>query len=371
MKFYLSAPYGMEGIVKNEVKKMNLKVISTNKGYVIVESKLSDLVLLNVASRVASRVYIVLNEFNARSFDELYDNIRNTAFEDYMIKGSSVIFNAKSYKSKLYSLRDIQRISNKAFIDRYKDVYRVAYDGGKRTYQINVRIEKDHVMVLLDTSGESLHKRAWRDASVKAPIRENVAAGLIMLSRYFGKGAFIDPMCGSGTFAIEAAMISKNLAPGMNRSFLYESWGLVNQKDIRNIKAKLKALEKTDIEFPIEGYDINERAIAIAKQNAHNIGLECITFKQRAIKDFTSSYEGATVVVNFPYGERLLDKEKIAVLEKEFNETVLAKDTWGVNVLSANDRYPYTETRKANKVRKFLNGQIQTYFYEFPSIKRW
>ncbi len=372
MKFYISSPYGMEGIVKNEIKKMNLKVLSTNKGYVVVESKLSDLALLNMNLRVASRVYIILNEFIARNFDELYDNIRNTTFEDYMLKSSCAVFNAKSYKSKLYSLRDIQRISKKAYIDRYKSVYNVSlYEEGSKTYKIDVRIEKDNAMILLDTSGEALHKRAWRTSSVKAPIRENVAAGLIMLSRYFGKGAFIDPMCGSGTFAIEAAMISKNLAPGMNRKFAYDSWGLVNQREILLVKHKLKSLEKESLEFPVEGYDIDERAISISKENARNIGLKEVFFKQRAIKDFKSEYEGATVVTNFPYGERLLDEQKIKTLEIDFNNNVLAKDTWGVNILTANDRYPYTDNRRAKKIRKFLNGQIQTYFYEFPAIKRW
>ncbi len=372
MKFYVSSPYGMEGVVKNEIKKMGLKVLSTNKGYVIVESKLSSLVLLNMNSRVASRVFLVLNEFEARSFDELYDNIKGTAFEDYMLKNSKIIFNAKSYKSKLYSLRDIQSISNKAYIDRYKDVYGLStYQDGVKMYSITIRIEKDHVMVLLDTSGEALHKRSWRTSSISAPIRENVAAGLIILSRYFGKGAFIDPMCGSGTFVIEAAMLSKNIAPGLKRKFAYESWGMINQREIVLVKNKLSSQVRDSLEFPVEGYDIDEKAIHISKNNARNIELEDVFFKQRAVKDFKSRYEGATVVTNFPYGERLLDKKKIDILEREFNSTILSKDTWSVNILTSNDRYPYTDKRRARKIRKFLNGQIQTYFYEFPAIKRW
>ncbi len=372
MKFYLSSPYGMEGALKNEIKKMGLAVSETKKGYVVAESKLSNLVLLNMNSRVASRVYIILNEFVARNFDELYDNIRNTFFEDYIMKNSRVIFHAKSFKSRLYSLRDIQKITKKAYIDRYKSVYNIsAYQDGIKEYTIIIKIEKDKVMVLLDTSGDALHKRFWRTDSVAAPIRENLAAGLILLSRYFGKGAFIDPMCGSGTFAIEAAMISKNIAPGINRKFAYDSWGLINQREILLIKNQLKTNEKNEMEFPIEGYDIDERAINISKNNSRNIGLKGITFKQRALKDFKSDYEGAIVVTNFPYGQRLLDKEKVKKLESEFNRYVLDKDTWSVNILTANDRYPYTEKRRAKKIRKFLNGHIETYFYEFPSIKRW
>ncbi len=372
MKFYLSSPYGMEGVVKNEIKKMDVKVVETKKGFVVAESKLSNLALLNMNSRVASRVYIVLNEFVARSFDELYDNIKKTFFEDYIMKNSTVVFHAKSYKSALYSLRDIQKIAKKAYIDRYKHVYSVSsYQDGVKEYSITIKIEKNNVMVLLDTSGESLHKRFWRTESVAAPIRENVAAGLILLSRYFGKGAFIDPMCGSGTFAIEAAMISKNIPPGINRKYAYDSWGLINQKEILFIKNRLTTSIKEELEFPVEGYDIDERAIQISKKNASNLGLKDIVFKQRAVKDFASDYEGATVVTNFPYGQRLLDQEKVKMLELAFNKNILAKDTWGIHILTANDRYPYTENRRATKIRKFLNGHIETYFYEFPAIKRW
>ncbi len=372
MRYYLSAPFGLEGVVKNEVKKMDIKVESTNKGYVIANSKLSDMAYLNMNLRVASRVYLILAEFKARNFDELYDNMYNVNFEDYILKNSNVIFNAKSFKSKLFSLRDIQRISKKAYIQRYKNVYNLNYyEEGAKDYSVTVRIEKDNVYVLLDTSGDALHKRFWRKSSVDAPIRENFAAGLIMLSRYFGKGAFIDPMCGSGTFVIEAAMISKNIAPGINRSFSYDSWGLINRKDILNIKNKLQSMQKNDFEFPIEGYDISNKAIEATLNNAKSLELDDICIKQRAIKDFKSDYKGATVVSNFPYGKRLLDNNKVEKLELEFNENVLSNDSWFVNVLSSNDKYPYTQSRKASKIRKFLNGQIATYFYEFKPITRW
>lgn len=371
-KIFISTPFGFEKIAKNEIKLMNIKILKTAKSHLIVEGGFNELTLLNLNLRVASRVFVVLNSFKALSFDDLYEGINESKIEDFLDVNDRFIVNALSIKSKLFSLRSIQSIVKKSMVDRLKKVYKTTLlEENQKEFNFLLRIENDNAYFLIDTSGESLHKRGYRFKTTYAPIRENFAAGLILLSRYFGKGAFIDPLCGSGTFLFEAMLISRNIAPGLFRNFKFEEFKYYDDKIIKNNKNILYSQIK-DQEFEIEGYDIDKRSVDIANYNLKNFKFtQSVVVKQRALSDFSSDYKGANVIANFPYGERLLEKEKVEELEKVFNDIILSNDTWKVSILSSNDRYPYTETRRANRIFRFLNAKINTYYYIFNSIARW
>ncbi|PID82414.1 MAG: RNA methyltransferase [Clostridiales bacterium] len=373
MKFLATIAFGLEGVLKNELILLGMDVKSTNMGSVVYEGKIDSLVWANSCLRTPDRIYWVLDEFEALSFDELFENILNYPFEDIMPSNAKIIVNAKSYKSKVYSLRDIQKISKKAIVKRFSNKKGIKYmDETGEEYPILVKIEKNHVYLLLDTTGIPLHKRGYRRDSRLAPIRENFAAGLILLSRWFGKGVFIDPMCGSGTIAIEAALIGKNIPPGINRKFLFEKWGILSKKDVDKNRQSIKSGIKNDISLEIRASDIDKTAIKYAKNNAKNAGVsKDIVFANRDISDLKTEFTGGTVVTNMPYGKRLGTEEELKNLEKMVDEKILTLETYRLGILSANDRFSQHKKRKVSKVRKFYNARIETFFYQYEPTKRW
>ncbi len=373
MKFLATIAYGLEGVLKNELILLGMDVKSTNMGSVVYEGKMDSLIWANSCLRTPDRIYWVLDEFDALSFDELFENIVNYPFEDIMPSNSKIIVNAKSYKSKVYSLRDIQKISKKAIVKRFENKRGIRFmDETGEEYPILVKIEKDHVYLLLDTTGLPLHKRGYRRDSRLAPIRENFAAGLILLSRWFGKGVFIDPMCGSGTIAIEAALIGRNIPPGINRKFLFERWGIISKKEIDREREVIKAGIKEGVPLEIRASDIDKTAIKYAKNNAKNAGVSSdIIFANRDIADFKTEFTGGTVVTNMPYGKRLGTEDELKALEKKVEEKILSLETYRLGILSANDKFSHNKKRRFSKVRKFYNARIQTFFYQYEPIKRW
>lgn len=371
MKYLATTSFGMEGILKNECMLQGFTIEQVEAGMVVFSTSLKGMLLANLSLRTAERIFWVLEEKKLYSFDELYDLVVDYPFEDIMPASAKIIVNAKSYRSKLYSLRDLQSITKKAIVDRYRKVRGIRYlDETGKEYSYMLRIEKDHAYLLLDTTGVPLHKRGYRQQHTQAPLRENVAAGLLLLSRYFGKGDFVDPLCGSGTLAIEAALIASDRAPGLKRSFQFEAWNLLDRKENRQLREELESRVK-DAAFKVMAMDKDPRAISITKRNAKEAGVAWIESKVADLKDFQAPSKGGTLVTNMPYGERIGSSEEIKELEGLMKEKVLTLETWRKGILSGNPNFSRETGLRASKVRKFYNGQIDTWFYQYEPTKRW
>lgn len=370
MKYLATTSFGMEGVLKNECVLQGFNVEKVDMGRVMFSGSLKDMLLANLTLRSAERVFWILDEARPMSFDELYDFVLAYPFEDIMPAKAQIIVNAKSYRSKLYSLRDIQAITKKAIVDRYYRKKGIKYlDETGETYSFMLRIEKDEAYLLLDTSGVPLHKRGYRQQHNQAPLRENMAAGLLLLSRYFGKGDFCDPLCGSGTIAIEAAMIASDRAPGLLRSFSCQDWGIMDRRLSKDLREELEARIKP-AEFKILASDKDSRAVAMARRNAKTAKVK-IDLKLEDLADLSGLSTGGTLVTNMPYGERMGSQEDIEALELVLGSKMKELETWRLGILSGNPNFSRVVNMRANKVRKFYNGQIDTWFYQYDARKRW
>ncbi|HZK10184.1 MAG TPA: class I SAM-dependent RNA methyltransferase [Clostridia bacterium] len=370
MKYLATTSFGMEGVLKNECVLQGFAIEKVEMGMVVFSGSLKDMLVANLTLRTAERIFWVLDESKPKSFDELYDFVTAYPYEDIMSEKAEIIVNAKSYRSTLYSLRDIQTITKKAIVDRYRRKKGLRYmDETGQQYSYLVRIEKDHAYLLLDTSGQPLHKRGYRQQHNQAPLRENFAAGLLLLSRYFGKGDFYDPLCGSGTIAIEAALIATDKAPGLERNFQCERWNLLDRKESHMLRESLKERIKP-AEFKILASDNDPRAISMARRNAQMAKVK-IELKQEDLKDLEGLSTGGTLVTNMPYGERMGTSEEIELLEELMIDKALSLETWRLGILSGNPNFAKQTGRRASKIRKFYNGQIDTWFYQYNPTKRW
>ncbi len=371
MEYLATTSFAMEGVLRNELTLLGYDVERTTPGLCLFRGDSDALIWTNASLRSAERLFLVLGRWEAKSFDALYDGVVNLPLEDILPADGRYPVNARSFKSELFSLRDIQSITKRAVVDRLGKAYKLTSlpeDG--TDYPLMLRMERDEAMLLLDTSGEPLHKRGYRVSGHIAPIRENIGAALILLSRWFGKGAFIDPMCGSGTLAIEAAMIATHRPPGLERDFLFEKWGLVNPAKTQEIRELMRSRIKPP-ETVIQGYDKDPRAIRVARKNAATFGLDkLIHFQCRELEEFSTPLRGGTVVTNMPYGERMGNREEMIELNHLFDKTILQLDTFRLGVLSGDAWFTQGKSRKPTRVRKFYNGKIITYFYQFEPLAR-
>lgn len=370
MKYLATTGMGIEGILKNELVLLGMVISQVEPGYVIYEGPDDGFILSNLSLRTADRVYLLLDEFVAESFDELFDSLVEYPFEDLLGPDARIIVNAKSYKSELFSLRNIQMIAKKAIVTRLGQVYGLTVlpeDGPE--YPIMIRIDRNTVRLLLDTSGEPLHRRGYRISGKLAPIRENMAAALVLMSRFYGKGPLIDPMCGSGTIAIEAAMIARDIPPGHLRKFQFEDWFETNRDEIQQ---ELMAKIKPKADNVIQGFDLDPSAIRLAVKNAKAMGVyRDIELAQRDLKDFETDLVGGTIVTNAPYGERMGSDDEVAALENLLSEKLLSLETFRLGLLLGSADFSRGKKRRPNKVRKLYNGRLITYFYQYEPTKRW
>lgn len=365
--FFITCQTGLQSIVKNEIKQMNRKILQVEDGFVIAEGAQQDIARFNIGLRSASRVYILLAQKKITNFDELYDTARQLEIEKYMNDKDVFNVEVRSYRSTLSSTSASTKIVKKAFADRLMSAYNVKnLPETGRSFEYSVRLIKNQAYFLLETSGEALHKRGYRLEGYKAPLRENMAAALLLMMRYYGKGAFLDPLCGSGTIAIEAAMISRNIAPGMNRDFAFEKLGLLPRRDLLQVKKEFEKNVKEETEFSISCSDQDKEAVEICHENVKRAGLEKdIQIKQIQMEDLKITDKRMVVVTNMPYAKRLFSEQRLRELEEGFNQTILTHHDFTVGILSSNYYYPFPDDRRANKVRKLMNGPLEAYFYEF------
>lgn len=370
-RYELIAPchFGLESVLKKEIIDIGYEISSVEDGRVCFYGDEEAVCRANVNLRTAERILIKAGSFPAETFEELYQGTKSLPWEKYIPKdGKFWVAKAASVKSKLFSPSDIQSIMKKAMVDRLREHYGVqwfAEDG--ESFPIRVFLMKDEVTVGLDTTGEPLHKRGYRKLTAKAPIAENLAAALIMLTPWNKERILVDPFCGSGTFAIEAAMMAAGMAPGMNRHFTAQRWGhIVTQRLWEDtIEEAQEAVDET-VCPDIQAYDIDPEMIRIARSNARLAGVErMIHLQARPVAQLSHPKKYGFIITNPPYGERLEEKTALPELYKTLGERYRQLDSWSMYLITAYEKAEADIGRKADKNRKIYNGMMKTYYYQF------
>lgn len=365
--------FGLEAVTKREIYDLGYEITKVEDGRITFEGDEEAICRANVFLRTAERVLLQVGRFHAETFDELFEGIKALPWETYIPKnGKFWVTKASSIKSKLFSPSDIQSIAKKAMVERMKSYYDVNWfeeDGAP--YPVRIFLLKDEVMVTLDTSGDSLHKRGYRLMTSKAPLTETLAAALIMLSPWKADRILVDPFCGSGTFPIEAAMIAANIAPGMNRSFTAEQWTNIIPRQLwYDTVSEAEEMVDTNIETDIQGFDIDGDVVKAARENAKRAGVDkLIHFQQRAVADLRHPKKYGFIITNPPYGERLEDKKDLPKLYTQIGEAYAGLDAWSMYMITSYEDAERYIGRKADKNRKIYNGMIKTYFYQFMGPK--
>ncbi len=374
-KYELIAPchFGLESVLKREIHDLGYDITDVADGRGTFFGDEEALCRANIFLRSAERILLKAGSFHAESFEELFQGTKSLPWEEYIPKdGRFWVAKAASVKSKLFSPSDIQSIMKKAMVERLKEVYHVNWfpeDGAN--YPVRVFLLKDQVTVGLDTTGESLHKRGYRKLTVKAPIAENLAAALIMLTPWNGGRILVDPFCGGGTIPIEAAMMAAGIAPGMNRNFLAGEWtGVVGKEVWQDALEEAKDLVNLSVKTDIQGYDIDDHMVEIARENARLAGVDkLIHFQRRGVEQLSHSKKYGFLICNPPYGERLQDKEELPKLYQTIGERFEALDSWSMYLITAYENAERDIGRKADKNRKIYNGMMKAYYYQFLGPK--
>lgn len=361
--------FGLEAVLKKEIIELGYDIAKVEDGRVIFFGDEEAVCRGNVFLRTAERILIKVGSFRAATYEELFDKTKALPWEDYIPReGKFWVAKAASVKSKLFSPSDIQSIMKKAMVERLKKVYHVNwFEESGDSFPLRVFLLKDEVTIGLDTTGESLHKRGYRKLTAKAPIAENLAAALIMLTPWRADRILVDPFCGSGTFPIEAAMMAANMAPGMNREFLAENWNhLVAKKEWYGAMDEAADLVDLSVKTDIQGYDVSDHMVAISRENARLAGVEkLIHFQTRGVADLSHAKKYGFVITNPPYGERLEEKENLKALYETIGERYRKLDSWSLYMITAYEDAQGDIGRKADKNRKIYNGMMKTYFYQF------
>ena len=374
-KFELIVPchFGTEAMLKKEIINLGYKVSQVEDGRVTFFSDEEGVARANIFLRTGERVLIKVASFIATTYEQLFEKTKEIPWESYIPQDVKFcVSKAAIIKSKLFSPSDIQSIMKKAMVESMKKVYGISwFQEDKESYPLRVFIKNDRVTIGLDTTGESLHKRGYRKLVSKAPIAENLAAALLMLTPWNRDRILVDPFCGSGTIPIEAALMSANIAPGMNRSFRAETWtNLIGEihwkRGLDEAKERINLPDKTDI----QAYDFDYNAVKSARENARLAGVDkLIHFQQRPIRELNHPKKYGFIMTNPPYGERLEEKEGLPALYRELGEGLSRLDSWSAYIITAFDQAEKYIGKKAVKNRKIYNGMIKTYFYQFPGPK--
>ncbi|MCG8397346.1 class I SAM-dependent RNA methyltransferase [Bacillus atrophaeus] len=368
-----TAPMGIEAVVAKEVRELGYEC-KVDNGKVIFEGDALAICRANLWLRTADRVKVQVAEFQARTFDELFEKTKAIDWRTFIPENGKFPVIGKSVKSTLASVPDCQRIVKKAIVEKLKLQSGKQNDWIEETgaeYKVEISLLKDKAVITLDSSGTGLHKRGYRIDQGGAPIKETLAAALILLTNWTPDRPFADPFCGSGTIPIEAAMIGQNIAPGFNRDFASEGWEWIGKAVWE--QARLEVEEKANYDQPLRifGSDVDHRMVQIAKENAEEAGLgDLIEFKQMQVKDFAAQHDFGVIVGNPPYGERLGEKKAVEQMYREMGKALEGLDTWSVYILTSNEQFEEAYGRKATKKRKLFNGFIKTDYYQYWSKVR-
>lgn len=369
MEWIAPCHFGLESVLKREILDLGYEIVQVEDGRVTFRGNMDAACRANIFLRTAERILLKAGSFKAVTFEELFEKTKEIPWERYIPEnGRFWVTKAASVKSRLFSPSDIQSIMKKAMVERMKSRYHTEWfpeDGA--SYPVRVFLMRDIVTVGIDTTGVSLHKRGYRPAAGKAPIAENLAAALIMLTPWKKDRILVDPFCGSGTIPIEAAMMAANIAPGMNRDFTAETWNnIIEKKYWYEAVDEAQDLMDTNIDTDIQGYDIDADVLKAARRNAADAGVDhLIHFQQRAVSQLSHPGKYGFVITNPPYGERLEEKKALPKLYREFGESFRKLDTWSAYMITSYEDAERYFGRKADRNRKLYNGMIRTYFYQF------
>lgn len=374
-RILLCAPclFGIEGILAQEIRYQGFDVAEVTDGrvYFYVENE-EGIAKANITLRCAERILIVLGRFHAESFDDLFEGTKKLAWERWIGKEEAFPVKGHAVRSKLFSVPDCQSIVKKAIVSRLQQVYGLAWfaeTGAK--HQAQFSLMKDEACLMLDTSGPGLHKRGYRPISTAAPLRETLAAAIVKLAKFKYYDQLYDPMCGTGTIAIEAVMIGRNIAPGLLRRFDAEKWAVMHEplwdEARQNAKAQIRPAN-----FVVHAADIDPQAVQTAEQAAKmaRIG-SSICFSCADVRDFTAPDPKGVVVTNPPYGERLLEKKEAALLYTDMGKAFarLPAD-WRLNIIAPEEGFEAAFGRKAEKTRRLYNGMIKCRLYQYFAARR-
>lgn len=358
---------GLEALAAKEVRDLGYECEVEN-GRITFKGDETAIVRSNLWLRTADRVRIKVGEFKATSFDELFEKTKSLPWENYMPENAEFPVSGKSVKSKLFSVSDCQAIVKKAIVERIRTKYKKTgwLEENGPLFKIEVALHKDVALLTIDASGSGLHKRGYRAGQGEAPLKETLAAALVMLTNWTPDKPFVDPFCGSGTIPIEAALIGQNIAPGFNREFISEAWHWIPEKVWEDARNEAEDLANYDQPLDIAGADIDHRMVKIAEENAFEAGLgELINFKQMQVRDFTTTKEYGVIVGNPPYGERLGEKAAVQRMYAEMGKAFAPLDTWSIYIMTSDEEFETHFGKPATKKRKLFNGFIRTDYYQY------
>ncbi len=360
LELSVTSASGIEAVTKRELEGLGYAPGGATYGRISFEGDYRDMARANVMLRTANRVFINIARFHAETFDELFDGIKNIPWQSIIPKNARVIVNAKSFKSKLYALSSIQKITKKAIVTAMGSLFE---SGG--TYTLEVVVNEDDVLVALDTSGTALHKRGYRTYVGEAPLRETLASAIILLSIWKWDRPFVDPFCGSGTLPIEAALIATNTAPGLNRNFAFENF-IKAPEVITSVKEEARDNIVLDRDLRISGFDINKDAISLALRHARNAGVDSKIHLQVAdMRILSSRFSHGVIVTNPPYGERLLGEKELQTLYRDFGKVYRSLDDWSAYVITSYDNFERYFGARADKTRKLYNSELECKLYRY------
>lgn len=369
MKFKLIATCaaGIEALVGKELRDLGYETQVEN-GRVRFVGDEQDIIKTNLWLRTADRIKIVVDEFKAQTFDELFEKTASNQWDHLLPMDAEFPVEGRSRNSKLHSVPDVQAIVKKAIVNSLSTAYhrhtRLPETGAK--FPLEIALNKDQAMLTLDTTGPSLFKRGYRIEKGPAPLKENMAAALILLTNWYPDMPFIDPMCGSGTIPIEAALIGRNIAPGFNRDFLCENWPWINAEMVRRVRDEADSKADYDRQLDISASDINENMVEIAKKNAEEVGLLAdIQFKQLAVADFKTDKVNGVIVANPPYGERMSEKKQVHELYRQMGRAFKPLTSWSKYFLTSDLEFENFYGQKATKRRKLYNGALRTDYFQY------
>ena len=358
---------GLEALVAKEVRELGYEC-QVDNGRILFQGDEKAIAKSNLWLRTADRVRLKIGEFKATTFDELFEKTKALPWEKFLPENAEFPVSGKSVKSKLFSVSDCQSIVKKAIVERMKKHYKKEgwFEENGPLFKIEVALHKDIALLTIDTSGSGLHKRGYRMAQGEAPIKETLAAALVMLTNWTPDRPFVDPFCGSGTIPIEAALMGQNIAPGFNREFVSENWPWIPSSVWDEVRLEAEDLANYDQPLDITGSDIDHRLVKIAQENAFEAGLgDLISFKQMRVQDFTTTKQYGVIVGNPPYGERLGEKGAVQKMYHEMGQAFADLETWSVYILTSDEEFETHYGKKTTKKRKLFNGFIKTDYYQY------
>ncbi len=369
--FIATTTFGLESTVKRELQNLNMEDIKSQDGRLDFSGSFYDMMRANINLRSADRILWCVAEGVVTSFEDLFQLVSSFDWGKHLPENANFHINGKSVKSKLSSVPACQKIVEKAVVKKMQERYNVDFfekDGP--LYKVQVAILKDVATITIDTSGDSLHKRGYRESQMSAPLKETLAHALIELSYWKKDRVLVDPCCGSGTIPIEAALIARNIAPGINRKFVSEYWSFIDKNLWKEARQEAKDKENRDFTPEIYGYDMDEKAIEIAIENAEKAGVaDCITFKVQKVADMEVDTEYGIVITNPPYGERIGEEKEVLALYRTFGDKFKNEPTWSFYCITSNEDFERLYGKRADKKRKLYNGKIKIDYYQYNGAR--